>query len=214
MLCAQEVSGGSCCLNILDNLLDRSYDEAAAENTNDSAVILPVDPIVRIAASFISQLLCHTAVVPACDDVLAHSLGGSSALPPGHCPAQQQVAGLGTIRETRWRLWKLQRDAVILLLKCAQSPLHPHLTPTLVFIISGALQVGAVFEPLHVFPLMAASPRFSLLISHFITLPFEGTMRRRGQTRQAASGSRRMRNSRLQRLNSRALAGHAYCICL
>jgi hypothetical protein len=144
--------GGTHCFKILNHALNLANDEAAASDTCSSDAILPVDPIVRVASTFLSQLLCHTAIVPACDAQLAQSLGGSSemrALPTRSYSnfLVEQSSEEGDSCSKRWRLWALQREAVVLLLKCMRSPLYPHVASTAVFIISGALQASTISNP-------------------------------------------------------------------
>jgi hypothetical protein len=127
----------------LNRLLSFAMDDAAdnAESNADSTVC--ADPAVRVAASFLSQLLCYTAVVPACDHQLALLWAASSDLPP----LPQIIPAVAAVQDescrSRWRLWKLQREAVVLLLKCLHSPVGPHVTSTSIFAIAGALQVHA-----------------------------------------------------------------------
>jgi hypothetical protein len=150
-------AGGMRCLIVLDHLCklgckdvpiqDTSFaDCSAVKGTADCAV--PVDPAIRIATSFLSQLLCYTAIVPACDPQVARSLGGCSEMQPvfaGHdlCLRESRASS------SRWRLWKLQREAVLLLLACSRSPVQPHVASAAVFIISGALQVSGILTTLY-----------------------------------------------------------------
>jgi hypothetical protein len=148
--------GGSCCLTIFDRMLTLSSEEAALCEGCGGDMALPADPIVRIAVLFFSQLLCYTAVVPACDVQPALCLGGCSELLPlpsalGASVSNLGESGLNTACTSRWRLWKLQREAVVALLQCTRSPLHPHIAPSAVFTICGALQARplAASPPLH-----------------------------------------------------------------
>ena len=149
-------SGGSCCLTIFDRMLTLSSEEAALCEGLDGDMALPVDPIVRNSVSFFSQLLCYTAVVPACDAQPALCLGGCSELPPLPSALSASVSdhgdsGLNAACTSRWRLWKLQREAVVALLQCTRSPRHPHVASSAVFTICGALQASplAASRPLH-----------------------------------------------------------------
>jgi hypothetical protein len=144
---AHTSSGGSCCLIILDRMLTLSSEEAALCEDQGSDMELPVDPIVRMVASFLSHLLCYTAVVPACDAQVARCFGGCSELPPLSSTLRTSVSdngesGLQIAYTVRWRLWRLQHEAVVLLLKCMRSPIYPHVTPCSVLTICGALQVS------------------------------------------------------------------------
>ncbi len=134
---AHPAAGASSCFNILDYLLNLAVEEAAADGKCDADISLCADPIVRIAASFLSQLLSYTAVVAACDAPLAQFLGGCSEMPT----EWRRDSVNDTTCRGRWRLWKMQREAVVLLLKCARSQLAPHVSSTAIFAISGALQV-------------------------------------------------------------------------
>jgi hypothetical protein len=181
-----------CCLSILDHLLILVYNEAASDDKQAYDAILPADPMIRIATSFISQLLCHTAVVPACDAQLAQFLGGSSELPSisdtlNSDSLENQVSEGCKLRDTRWRMWKLQRDAVNVLIKCTQSPVHPHVSSTPVFIIAGALQVNLCDHSLgfHETPIHYAFSRHDMFgrpplyrfPPRFFTLHLQGTLR-------------------------------------
>ena len=144
--------GGKHCLKLLDRALTLANDEAAASDECSSDTTLPVDPIVRVASSFLSQLLCHTAIVPACDAQLAQFLGGSSEMRALPTILHPNMLLLRTSEEadscsSRWRLWALQREAVVLLLKCMRSPLYPHVASTAVFILSGAIQARYTSKP-------------------------------------------------------------------
>jgi hypothetical protein len=134
-------------LTIFDRMLALSSEEAALCEGRDGDMAIPADPIVRIAVSFFSQLLCYTAVVPACDAQPALCLGGCSELPPlpsalGASVSDRGDSGLNAAFTSRWRLWKLQREAVVALLQCTRSPLHPHVAPSAMFTICGALQAS------------------------------------------------------------------------
>jgi hypothetical protein len=189
-LLSYKASGGKCCLSILDHLLTLARNEAVVDDECNRDDHLPADPFVRIASTFISQLLCHTAVVPACDTQLAKLLGGSSELPPISAAVhldlvQNQGLGDANSRGIRWRLWKLQREAVHVLIKCTQSPIHPHVSSTLIFIISGALQVS-VCESWHVSHASYYHGMIRCVANRDIvvlSLNRAGTLRRRGQTK-------------------------------
>lgn len=146
LLRAHPAAGASSCLNILDYLLNLAVEEATADGQCDADISLCADPIVRIAALFLSQLLSYTAVVAACDAPLAQFLGGCSEMQPTESEllpsaSWRRDSGNDTACRNRWRLWKMQREAVVLLLKCARSQLGPHVSSTVIFAISGALQV-------------------------------------------------------------------------
>jgi hypothetical protein len=136
-------SGGLSTLKIFHRLLSLAVENAADNAECDVDDTVCADPAVRVAASFLSQLLCYTAVVPACDPQLALLWASSSDLPPLAPSALANAVVQDDCCRSRWRLWKLQRDAVVLLLKCLRSTVGAHVSSTSTFAIAGALQVHA-----------------------------------------------------------------------